>query len=164
MSKTPAQARNHRAQLKRDGRRLAAQVPWLAIALATSLATTLQATAAQIDQIVSTAPVIRSRGPHSRVWAKMNVTTLQDGRTRTNVSTYVELGSGMHRWSVESNQWIDAEAVLEIEGNTAVGRKCAHQVTLSANANTPGSIDLLAPDAKRFRSHVLGIAFFRCRQ
>ena len=66
----------------------------------------------------------------------------------------------MHRWDSKAGQWVDAEAVIEIEGNTAVARKGAHQVTFASNANTPGCIDLVPPDGKHLRSHVLGIALF----
>ena len=161
MQTTPARDSNHREQLKCIRRTLATKLSWLVIALAMSLAPIPQAGAAPaVGRAVSTTPTITDRGPHHRVWKNLTVVSGQDGRTRTNASSYVELGSGMHRWDARVGQWVDAEAVIAIEGNTAVGRKGAHQVAFAANANTPGAIDLVAPDGKRFRSHVLGIALF----
>ena len=86
--------------------------------------------------------------------------TLPGGQLVTNVSSYTELGSGLHRWDVQQEKWVDAEAKIEIVGNSALGRSAAFQVAFTANANTAGAIDFLTPDGKRLRSHVLGIAFF----
>jgi len=66
----------------------------------------------------------------------------------------------MHRWDTNAHEWVDAEAVIEIEGNTAVSRKGAHNVSFAANANTAGAVTLVTPDGKTMRSHVLGIAWF----
>ena len=153
-------ARNHQAQLHWDNRTVVATASGFILAFAVSLSPTLQAAAVRADQAAPATPVITARGPHHRVWTKTNVVTGLDGLTRTNASSYIELGSEMHRWDVQAGQWVDAEAVIEIEGNTAVSRKGAHNVTFAANANTAGCIDLVAPDGKRFRSHVLGIALF----
>ena len=152
--------RNPRAWLHRDNRTVVATASVLLLALAASLSPALQAAEARADQAVLTTPVITERGPHHRVWTKTNVVTEADGRTRTNASSYVELGSGMHRWDSNAGQWVDSEAVIEIEGNIAVTRRGAHNVTLAADANTAGCINLVTPDGKRFRSHVLGIALF----
>src|ERR1041385_8264945 len=160
MTKTLVQDLNHREQLKCDCCTVATKVCWLIIAVATSLVPTFHAVSASVDQAVFTAPVISSRGPHHRVWTRTNIVTLPNGLTRTNSSSYVELGSGMHRWDPNANQWVDAEVLLEIQGNTAVSRNGAHNVTFAANANTPGAISLVSPDGKTFRSHVLGIAWF----
>ena len=104
--------------------------------------------------------VIVERGAHHRVWKQARVATLPGGQLVTNVSSYTELGSGLHRWDGQNQQWVDAEAKLEIVGNNALGRSAAHQVLFAPNANTAGAIDFLTSDGKRLRSHVLGIAFF----
>ena len=85
---------------------------------------------------------------------------MPDGRPRTVTSSYVELGSGLHRWDAQARAWVDAEAVIEIAGTGAAATKGAHGVTFAANANTRGCIDLVTPDGKRLRSHLLGIAWF----
>ena len=104
--------------------------------------------------------VVVERGAHHRVWKQARVATLPGGQLMTNVSSYTELGSGLHRWDGQNQQWVDAEAKLEIVGNNALGRSAAHQVLFAPNANTAGAIDFLTSDGKRLRSHVLGIAFF----
>jgi hypothetical protein len=104
--------------------------------------------------------VIVERGAHHRVWKQARLATRHGGQLVTNVSSYTELGSGLHRWDEQQEKWVDAEAKIEIVGNSALGRSAAHQVAFAGNANTAGAIDFLTPDGKRLRSHVLGIAFF----
>ena len=104
--------------------------------------------------------VIVERGAHHRVYQQARLATLPGGHLVTNISSYTELGSGLHRWDERESKWVDAEAKIEIVGNSAHGRSAAHQVAFAGNANTAGAIDFLTPDGKRLRSHVLGIAFF----
>lgn len=138
----------------------------LALALTVCLAAPLSALAQSRNKPALEAglkpgeSVIVERGPHHRVWKQARVTTLPGGTLQTNVSSYTELGSGLHRWDEQQKTWVDAEAKLEIVGNNAIGRSAAHQVVFAPNANTAGAIDFLTPDGKRLRSHVLGIAFF----
>ena len=40
-----------------------------------------------------------------------------------------------------------------------MARQGQHQVIFAANLNTVGALDLVGPDGRRFRSHVLGLAF-----
>lgn len=104
----------------------------------------------------SSSPAITDRGPHHRIWSRTNIIALPNDRFRTNTSSFTELGSGMHRWNAQAGAWADADPTIEIVGNSAVASKAAHQVTFAANANTAGCIDLVTPDGKRLRSHVLG--------
>ena len=132
----------------------------LVLATLSSLAQVRQRPVDQGSSLKPGESIIVERGAHHRVWKQATVATLSDGRLQTNVSSYTELGSGLHRWDGQNQQWVDAEARLEIAGNNAVGRSAAHQVIFAPNANTAGAIDFLTPDGKRLRSHVLGIAFF----
>jgi len=138
----------------------------LALALTVCLAAPLSALAQSRNKSALEAglkpgeSVVVERGPHHRVWKKAHVITLPDGHLATNVSSYTELGSGLHRWDEQQKKWVDAEAKLEIVGNNAIGRSAAHQVVFAPNANTAGAIDLLTPDGKHLRSHVLGLAVF----
>jgi len=87
---------------------------------------------------------------------------LPAGRAVTNVSSVIELGSGLHRWDAEANQWVDTDNTIEIlpNGSGAVSHRGAHQVAFAANLNTRGAITLGTPDGKRLVSHVLGLAWF----
>lgn len=93
-------------------------------------------------------PVIIERGPHHRVVER---------RVGDRKSSYTELATGLHYW--QDGQWADSREEIEIFQGTALARQGQHQVIFAANLNSPGAIDLLAPDGKRFRSHILGLAY-----
>src|SRR5262249_22852059 len=105
---------------------------------------------------------ITERGPHHRMWSRQDVSTLPDGSTVTNVASFVELGSGIHRWDSQAGQWVDASDLLEIaaDGSGAYGRNASYQVHFSPNANTAGAITLITPDGKTLKSHALSLAWF----
>src|SRR6266487_2778718 len=107
-------------------------------------------------------PTITERGPHHRVWSRQDVRTLPDGRAVTNVSSFVELGSGIHRWDAQAGQYVDASDLIEIaaDGSGAFGRNAAYQVHFSPDANTAGAITLITPDGKTLKSHALSLAWF----
>jgi hypothetical protein len=108
-------------------------------------------------QVDLPAPVVAERGPHHRVMQRTLVETLPHGRTRNKVSSYTELATGMHYW--QDGQWAESREEIELFQDGAIARHAQHQVIFSPNLNTEGAIDLLAPDGKRFRSHVLGLAY-----
>lgn len=97
------------------------------------------------------------RGPHHRVVERIVSETLPDGTVRERKSSYTELATGMHY--IKEGQWTESKEEIEIFEGAAIARQGAHQVIFAANLNSPGSIDLVAPDGKRFRSHVLGLAY-----
>src|SRR6478609_8708167 len=99
------------------------------------------------------APVsaVLERGPHHRVVERVLAETLPDGTVRERKSSYTELATGMHY--IKDGQWQESKEEIEIFEGAAVARQGAHQVIFAANLNSPGAIDLVAPDGKRFRSH-----------
>ncbi len=101
--------------------------------------------------------LIVERGPHHRVWQRTRSDVLPDGNSVNRVSSYTELATGLHYWS--ENRWNDSVAEIEIINGSAVARRGQHNVIFSANLNSPGAIDMQSPDGKRFRSHLLGIAY-----
>jgi hypothetical protein len=103
-------------------------------------------------------PVVVERGPHHRVIERTVTEKLPDGRAVERKSSYTELATGLHYLS-ERGEWIESKEEIEIFEGAAVARQGQHQVIFAANLNSPGAIDLLAPDGKRFRSHVLGLAY-----
>jgi len=102
-------------------------------------------------------PQVVERGPHHRVIERTVPETRLDGTMAGRKSGYTELATGLHYW--KDGQWLDSKEEIEIFQGVAVARQGQHQVIFSANINSPGAIDLLAPDGKRFRSHVLGLAY-----
>ena len=97
------------------------------------------------------------RGPNHKTWERVISETLPNGKTVTRKSSYVELATGMHY--LKDGQWAESKELIEIVPDGGVARQGPHQVTFAANINTAGAIDLKTPDGKRFRTHVLGIAY-----
>ena len=58
-------------------------------------------------------------------------------------------------------QWVESQEVIELlqGGAGAIARQGPLNVVFSPNINTAGAIDMHTPDGKRFRSHVLGLAY-----
>jgi hypothetical protein len=102
--------------------------------------------------------VVVERGPHHRVIQRLVAEPQPDGSVSERLSSYTELATGLH-YQNEKGEWIESREEIEIFEGAAVARQGPHQVIFAANLNSPGAIDLLAPDGKRFRSHVLGLAY-----
>jgi len=103
---------------------------------------------------------ITEKGPNHRVWSKTVQQQLPSGKiiTRT-VPAYSELATGLHHWSDTQKDWIESSTEIEIVDGAAMARNGAYRIKWAANANTAGAVDLTSPDGKRFRSHLLGVAF-----
>jgi hypothetical protein len=100
---------------------------------------------------------IVERGPHHRVWERVWQERTEEGQIVERASKVMELATGMHYWG--DGTWQDSKEEIEIGAQGAVARLGQHQVTFAPNLNAAGAIDLVSPDGKRFRSHVLGVAF-----
>src|SRR5439155_10725142 len=53
---------------------------------------------------------------------------------------------------------------IEIINGAGVARGAQHQVIFDPNIHTAGSIDLLTPDGKRLRSHILALNWYDSQQ
>ena len=123
------------------------------------LALTTGAQVVPVDEGTSPAELqIAERGPHHRVWQRVTRRVSSYGRERFITNSVVELATGLH-YQNEQGDWLESKEEIEIIQGTAVARQGQHQVIFAANLNSPGAIDLLSPDGKRFRSHVLGLAY-----
>jgi len=105
------------------------------------------------------APVIAERGPHHRTWA--NVREIQTPRGVTlETNTYVELQTGLHRWTDQG--WVETDPRIEIFQDGAIVRNLQYQVIFSPNLADAGSLDILLPggqEGQRLRGHLLGLAY-----
>ena len=166
MQTTPARDSNHREQLKCGQRTLATRLSWLVITLATSLSPTLPTSAALAPQLLPTPavvapqfsePVVTERGPNHRVWTKSAVVAGPDGRTRTNTTSVTEIANGLHY--LKDGQWVESREQFQLIPGAAVANEARHQVQLAHNINSAGAIQLLTPDGRRLRSHILGLSY-----
>gem|GEM_PF-1653953 len=98
------------------------------------------------------------RGPHHRVWERIEYEPAPDGRQVPRPHRYVELATGMHYWS--DGQWKESQELIEAYLGGAVARHGQHKVIFAYNLATLGAIDMELPDGNRLRSHVLGLSYF----
>ena len=102
--------------------------------------------------------IVIERGPDHRVWERL-VTRQVNGEERAMTQRYVELESGLHY--EENGEWKDSNAEIQPAPNGAVALHTRHKVLFSANLNNwDGAVDLLTRDNKRFRSRILGLAYW----
>lgn len=119
-------------------------------------ATVLTSSAAPVD------PTIVERGAHHRVWQRTTERLRHDGKVIKQFSSYVEVGMGLHYQADPSDPnspWLDSREVIELFQDGAIARQGQHRVIFSPQINSAGAIDLMTVDGKRFRSHVLGLAY-----
>jgi RHS repeat-associated protein len=101
-------------------------------------------------------PVVVDKGAHYRTWRRVVLEQQPDGTTTERESVYTELGTGLNAF--RDGSWVPAEEVLTIGADAVLGDRGQHFVRLPLNINTLGGIEF-SKDDKRFRSHVLGLAF-----
>ena len=98
------------------------------------------------------------RGPHHRVWERLEYEPAPDGRQIPRPHRYIELATGMHYW--DGSQWKESQELIEAYPGGAVARHGQHKVIFTYNLATLGAIDMELPDGNRLRSHVLGLSYF----
>src|SRR5881397_166981 len=86
---------------------------------------------AQIQQAVSSEPVVIERGPHHRVWQRTVQETLADGSTLTRQSGYTEIAVGMHY--IKDGLWTESKEEIELFQDGAVARQGQIQVIFAPN-------------------------------
>src|SRR5262245_52086804 len=74
-------------------------------------------------------------------------------------NSYVALATGMNKW--ENNQFVLCNSAIELQANGATATGTRHSIIFSPTADDPdGTIDLLAPDGKRFVSQPIAISYY----
>ncbi len=97
-------------------------------------------------------------GRNYRVWQTIEVDA--SGSAALSTNCFVELATGLNYWNKETGQYEPSQELFEItpEGY-AVAQKGPYRLIIAPNINEPGSVDLLTPDGKRFRSNPMGLSF-----
>lgn len=103
-------------------------------------------------------PQIAERGPHHNRWETYQTILNVSGRREVRTNSYVELATGLNR--AEGGEWVPAKALVELAPGGAVATQGAHQASFGANANRAGFIEVLTPDGRRLKSHVLGLFYY----
>lgn len=118
----------------------------------------MNAGAQQVAERSGSQSKIVERGSGHRVWETHESVSLGFGAVHVRTNQVTELATGLHYW--DGNSWADSKEEIELVGNKAVARQGNHKVSFANNIATPGAIDVVAQDGKRFRSHVLGLSYY----
>lgn len=102
-------------------------------------------------------PQIVERGPHHNRWETYRTLTNAVGRREVRTNSYVELGTGINR--AEGGAWVPARALIELAPGGAVATQGAHKASFGLNANRAGFLEVLTPEGRQMRSHVLGLFY-----
>ena len=98
------------------------------------------------------------RGPHHRVWERVEFQPGPEGRRVRQVRRYVELATGLHYWA--EGRWQESREAIEPWAGGAVARQGPYKVIFGPNLARAGAIELELPDGQRLRSHVLGLSYY----
>jgi hypothetical protein len=98
-------------------------------------------------------------GPFYRVWSRtVQETNATTGKVQSREQRYMELANCLNYW--ENGEWKDSQDLIELAPDgAAIAQHGQVKVIFSPNLNTAGAIDLLSPQGKRFRSHILGLYY-----
>ena len=101
---------------------------------------------------------IVERGPHHRTVNYVSESIAPEGGAILRTNRYTELATGIC-YQNQAGEWLDSRELIEIVAGGALASQGPHHVAFAANVNTAGAINILTPDGKRLRSHVLGLAY-----
>ncbi len=105
----------------------------------------------------SSAFAISERTANSRVWGQITYRTNRFRQVIARTNSYTELETGMHYF--EDGQWKESSTEIEITKEGAIASKTPHKVAFDGNINVAGAVELITPDGKHLKSHVLGLAY-----
>jgi hypothetical protein len=104
------------------------------------------------------APLVLERGPHHRVVEWLSWSADASGKPYALTNRYTELATGLHYW--RDGEWLDSQELVETAAEGAIGAHGQHSVTFASNANTAGAVDVVMPDGRHLRCHVLGLRYW----
>ncbi len=96
-------------------------------------------------------------GAHHQVWSRLTRTTNETGVVTLRTNSFVQLATGLNRWS--TNRWIESQPELVETPNGIIGRKTQHKTLFSDNINSAGSVRIKMSDGQWFKGHPLCLAY-----
>ncbi len=102
---------------------------------------------------------VTEKGSDYQVRERVVVVTDEQGRTREEVRSLVELGSNLNYWDPTLGDWARAEAVIEPTRGGAIARKGAQQVKFPRRLNSRGGVQIRNPDGQELQANVLGLVY-----
>lgn len=103
---------------------------------------------------------VSERGPHHRVWERIEYERAPNGGVRAVPHRYEEVATGMH-FKNEKGEWEESKEEIEIlpDNAGAVAGKGQHKVIFPVDLKS-GVIELQTPEGQWLRSQVWGLAYF----
>jgi len=102
---------------------------------------------------------VASRSAHERILEQVTLVAEEDGSTRSQTNTVVELATGLH-YLDDAGHWADSVEAFELVPGAARAWKGHHRVTLAHNPNTPAAVQHRLPDGRLLSSHVHGVGWY----
>jgi hypothetical protein len=97
-------------------------------------------------------------GANHRVWQRETYAVGPNGQMVTNHTGYTELAAGLY--FQKNGQWTESREEIESYPGGALAQTGSYQVVWANNLNSEGAIDLQTQERKRFRSNILGLAYY----
>jgi hypothetical protein len=84
---------------------------------------TLDAIETAREGLASETPVIRERDAHQQRWEYLSYRDNEDGTRTVRTNWFMELCTGLNRWSADQNAWVPASAEIEIVNGQGLVRR-----------------------------------------
>jgi hypothetical protein len=99
-----------------------------------------------------------ARGPHNRIWQRVEWETDFSGQLIPHVHRYTELATGLEH--LAGGQWVDSTPEIDVTATGAQATNAQHTVTFLGNINAAGAVTTTTPDGKHLTSNILGLSYF----
>ena len=111
------------------------------------------------ESTLTTNYTITSYGGNRRVWKKLTPqSTNQLGQISYRTNAYTELVTGMYH-AVGTN-WVASSENIRITPDGGVATNAPHRVGFTPNINTSNAVEIITPDGKELKTHILGLVYF----
>jgi hypothetical protein len=100
---------------------------------------------------------VTATGAHHRVWSRLSFVTNDSGAVSFRTNTFVQLATGLNRWT--TNGWVESRPELVDTPNGIVARGAQHGALFAENINSPGSVQIKMSDGQWFKGHPLALAY-----
>jgi hypothetical protein len=144
--------RSPRAQAWRLGVVILAMLPFRSLALAINTIGSNSAATVETNFVVA-------QGANHRIWQNViPALTNQQGEVVYRTNSYSELATGLNH--LVNGQWVASSEDVQITAGGGVATNGPHKVSFSANINSSNAVEIVSPDGKQFKTHVMGMSFY----
>lgn len=104
-------------------------------------------------------PMIMTRGANEQLIQYVTAHIAEGAGITYQTNSYIELRTGLNRWSEETQEWVAASPVIETVNGYGVVRNAQYRAIISGNANAAdGLLDMYSPYGDRLTTQTVGLA------